>query len=179
MREHGATPSPAAERQFFEHLPVELEQAVLESDHTMYPGVGALLNALTDHESCLVGLVTGNIETCARIKLRLFDLERHFRFGGYGNDHADRAQIARIAVARARDHVGRGGHIHRVCLVGDSLSDVAAAKANGALSIAVTTGWHEGTELSAAGADHVLQDLSDTRQLLQLLGAAREGAGTP
>lgn len=178
MREHGATPSPADDSRFFEQLPVELEQTVLESNHTLYPGVGELLDTLTGHEGCLVGLVTGNIETCARIKLRLFDLERHFRFGGYGDDHADRAEITRIAVSRARAHAGDGGHIHSVCLIGDSLSDVAAARANDALSIAVTTGWHEGAELRAAGADHVLRDLSDTRRLLQLMGVTREGCGT-
>jgi phosphoglycolate phosphatase-like HAD superfamily hydrolase len=53
--------------------------------------------------------------------------------------------------------------------IGDSPRDVAAAKTGGARSIAVASGRSTVTELSDAGPDAVLTDLSDPAALLRLL----------
>lgn len=170
MQEQGHGATEEQERKFFEHLPLELERTIVEAEHRLHPGAGELLELLSRDPRCLLGLVTGNIQACAIIKLRQFDLQTHFGFGGFGDDHADRAELARLAIERARAHLKAGQEIERVFLVGDALSDVRAAKAVGATSIAVTTGSHGRKELLAAGADHVVPDLSDTRGLLSVLG---------
>jgi len=176
VREHGQAVRAEDERRFFEALPRHLERLVRDAPHTLHRGVRRLLGVLHEHPRSLVGLVTGNIESCAHIKLDQFGLGAFFDFGGYGSDHENREEIARIALARARERLASGQRIGSVFLVGDALSDVAAAKAVGAQSLAVTTGWHGRDELMAAGADAVLNDLSELDRILSILGLKqREG----
>src|SRR5216683_2622087 len=49
----------------------------------------------------LLGLVTGNVEAAAHIKLHRARLNRFFSFGGYGSDSDDRAELTRQALERA------------------------------------------------------------------------------
>ena len=49
----------------------------------------------------LLGLVTGNVEAAAHIKLHRARLNRFFSFGGYGSDSTDRGELTRIALERA------------------------------------------------------------------------------
>jgi phosphoglycolate phosphatase-like HAD superfamily hydrolase len=174
MEEHGQEPTRADEERFFDHLPEELEEAISESEHTLHPGSREILQALERRGDCVVGLVTGNIRSCAMIKLRAFQLDHYFRFGGFGDDHAHRGDIARAAVERAGNHVPEGSQITAITLIGDALSDVAAAKEIGARSIAVGTGWHGREELVEAGADVVLDDLGDTARVCEALGVSGE-----
>lgn len=51
-------------------------------------------------------------------------------------------------------------------------SYVEAAKPNGFVSIAVATGGFDFQALEKAGADYVFEDFSDSRRLLEVLGAA-------
>ena len=57
-----------------------------------------------------------------------------------------------------------------VLVIGDTVLDVACARAAGARSIAVATGPSGIDALQAAGADVVVEDLSDTAGFLRLLG---------
>ena len=106
----------------------------------------------------LQGLLTGNEERCARLKLRSagFAAER-FTFGAFGHEHADREQLARLAATRRP-----GRHV----VIGDTPRDIQAARAIGALAIAVCTGFAERRALVDAGPDHVLDDLSALLALL-------------
>ena len=54
-------------------------------------------------------------------------------------------------------------------MVGDSVSDVEAGRANGVNTVAVATGHYGVEALRASGATYVLEDLSDTRRVLQVL----------
>jgi phosphoglycolate phosphatase-like HAD superfamily hydrolase len=56
-----------------------------------------------------------------------------------------------------------------VVVVGDTPLDVACAAASGARSLAVATGGYDVDALRAAGADMVMEDLGDTRQVLRAL----------
>jgi len=161
IREHGREPTPADETAFFAQLPLELERALAEPDRTparAFPGVVDLLERLGRRRDCVLGLVTGNIESCAWIKLRHLGLHAPFTLGAFGHEHGDRNEIARLALQRAeRRH---GGPFRRRFLIGDTPNDIRAARAIGAVSIAVATGGHPAAELQAAGADHVLEDLA-------------------
>src|SRR5215471_19585240 len=78
-----------------------LHQTVQESgDYRVLPGVEDLLPRLVD-EGYLLGLITGNLEAAAHIKLHRANLNRFFSFGGYGSDSSDRAEVTRIAMRRA------------------------------------------------------------------------------
>lgn len=161
IREHGREPVAEDEAAFFARLPVELERALAEPDRAparAFPGVVDLLERLGRRPDCVLGLVTGNIERCAWIKLRHLDLHAPFTLGAFGHEHGDRNEIARLARQRAeRRH---GGPFQRMFLIGDTPNDIRAAHAIGAVAIAVATGGHPAADLHAAGADHVLEDLA-------------------
>jgi phosphoglycolate phosphatase-like HAD superfamily hydrolase len=122
--------------------------------YQVLPGVGAALDLLAER-GATVGLATGNVERGAEIKLARGDLWRRFRFGGYGSDAADRAELVARAIARA------GAPFERVVVIGDTERDVAAAHACNAQAIGVATGPCSTAELAAAGADWTLETLDE------------------
>jgi phosphoglycolate phosphatase-like HAD superfamily hydrolase len=109
----------------------------------------------------MLGLVSGAMEGAARVKLGRGRLNRFFLFGGYGTDSPDRAKLTTIAIERAsmlHDHTLDPSHVY---VVGDTPNDVAAARAAGAVAVAVASGSHSVEELESTGADHVLATLAD------------------
>jgi phosphoglycolate phosphatase len=140
-----------------EHLP----QAIAESTgYRVLDGVVELLPRL----SCsgyLLGLTTGGVESAARFKLARAHLNRYFAFGGYGSDSTDRAELTRRAIERAAELHGSALDPGRCLVVGDTPLDIAAARAAGAVSVAVATGHFDADELREAGADHVLDSLEE------------------
>ena len=169
---HGHAPSRAEIDAFFERLAVELEKNMATATLTLYPGVRELLATLSDDPRALVGLLTGNIEAGAHIKLKHFDLHGHFVLGAFGHEHGDRCEIARLACQRAEQHAG-GKRITARYVIGDTPNDIAAARAISAVCIAVATGKFSAQTLLDSGADHAVEDLSDTRHVLGLIGLSR------
>ncbi len=64
------------------------------------PGVNELLTELIE-QGYLLGIVTGNVEAAAHIKLHRANLNRFFSFGGYGSDSDERGELTKIALKRA------------------------------------------------------------------------------
>ncbi|MCX6998561.1 MAG: haloacid dehalogenase-like hydrolase [Kiritimatiellaeota bacterium] len=168
----GARLTSAARRSFFAALPVELERRVAGAELIRHPGAAELLARLAADERVALGLVTGNIEACARIKLRTADVLRYVARGAFGDEHADRGDIARLALRRVAASLAPGERLAGVFLIGDTPYDIAAARAIGATSLAVATGKFDVAALRAAGADHGLADLADTTAALHILGLA-------
>src|SRR5438477_628544 len=103
LRLHEFDPTPqriaAFVEAYLEHLPAHLTR--LQGQPC--PGVIELLPRLAHLH---LGLLTGNVERGARHKLRHFGLSDYFRFGGFGDRHADRDDVARSALDAIREHVG-------------------------------------------------------------------------
>jgi phosphoglycolate phosphatase len=127
------------------------------------PGMPELLSALGD--GVTVGLVTGNFEAVARLKLARAGLGQWFRAapGGFGSDSEDRAALPAIARRRA-GKVAR----EQTIVIGDTPRDIACARVDGVRCIAVTTGQYGPDEL--AGADAVARDAGELRSKLEALG---------
>ena len=109
----------------------------------------------------ILGLVSGAMEGAARVKLGPGQLGRHFVFGAYGSDSADRGEVTKLAVAKA-------GHLHghklsrsEVYVVGDTPLDIEAAHAADATAIGVATGNYTVEQLRAAEADYVLGSMAE------------------
>jgi phosphoglycolate phosphatase-like HAD superfamily hydrolase len=128
---------------------------------TLYPGVRQLVETLAARDDVVVGLLTGNIEAGARIKLRPTGLWPHFRLGAYGSDDADRTRLPLVAANRAERLVGRTFRGPDTVIIGDTPRDIVCARAFGATAIAVATGWHSIEDLTAHRPDHVFADFSD------------------
>ena len=123
----------------------------------LLPGVLETLEALDGRVA--VGLLTGNWEAGARIKLGRFGLNRFFPIGAFGEEGADRSDFPPRAIERAQRHYGESFRPEETVIVGDSLLDVACARAHGVRALAVATGRTPAAALAAAGADWVVGDL--------------------
>jgi len=121
------------------------------------PGVIDALDTLASDPTFIVGLLTGNFERGAEIKLARFDLWHRFAFGAFGDTHVDRRDLVPVALSRAHD---RGLTPSRVVIVGDTPLDVDCAHAHGARAVAVATGNYGVRELEATGAEIVTPTLT-------------------
>ena len=136
----------------------ELERALAAAPaFRVLPHVHDTLDWLSTQPTA-VGIATGNTATGARIKLERAGLAPRFTFGGYGCDSASRAALVARAIERAPACAKE-----RIVVVGDTLHDVAAARACGVKVVAVATGSCSREVLDAAGADVVMDDLSGLR----------------
>lgn len=133
------------------------------------PGVRELLARLHARDDVFLGLLTGNFEAGARIKLGHFGLWEYFRCGAFGDDAADRNALVPFAVSRARECGLSDAAPGNVFVVGDTPHDVGCALAAGATPIGVATGSFSVAELRASGADVVFSDLSDVAAFDALL----------
>jgi phosphoglycolate phosphatase-like HAD superfamily hydrolase len=133
------------------------------------PGIASLLELLKNDESILLGLLTGNIREGARGKLAHYGLWNHFALGGFGDEHFDRNDVALAAKAAIAAHLGEGGAVKELWVIGDTPLDIRCARHIGAHVAAVGTGWHALEELAASEPDILLADLSDPTPLLNAL----------
>ncbi len=148
---------------FFERLERDLAEALAGATVTAVPGASPLVRKLTGRSDVALGLLTGNARRCARLKLAAAGFDPGwFRFGGYGDEFADRCDIARAAVDRAPAPAG----VRRTfCVLGDTPADVGAARAIGARALTVAGVRFSRVDLVRAGADLVVDDLNDTNGL--------------
>jgi phosphoglycolate phosphatase len=147
---------------YLRHLP----RCLGTGNGRVLPGIAHLLELLRQRDDVAVGLLTGNVRAGARVKLGHFGLFEHFAFGGFGDHHHDRDDVAREALAEARQHLNGAVAPERVWVIGDTPLDVRCARAIGACAVAVTTGWHGRDELAESRPDLLLDDLSDPEPLL-------------
>jgi len=132
------------------------------------PGMRKLLAELTGDERVRLSLVTGNLETIARIKLRRAGIGVYFPSGqgGFGSDSEDRTMLPAVARRRA----GSDAHPwprERTVVIGDTARDLACARADGCRCVAVETGPHGAGDL--AGADAVVSDGRTLRPALEAM----------
>jgi phosphoglycolate phosphatase len=142
---------------YLKHLP----EAVAGSEgYRVMPGIEQLLDRLIDG-GLLLGLVTGNIEAAAHIKLARANLNRFFGFGGYGSDSADRTEVTRAALGRG-ELVSGGTLTNGACIgVGDTPRDVIACHGAGIRVVGVATGSYSVAQLRDAGADFALGNVEN------------------
>jgi phosphoglycolate phosphatase len=133
------------------------------------PGVSALLEALRSPDTVQT-VLTGNTAANAAVKLAAFDLGRwlDLEVGAYGSDDPDRNALVEVALTRVERKYGPVDRC-RVWVVGDTPLDAACAKAGGVHCLLVASGFATRDALDAAGADHVVDDLTDTAAILSLL----------
>jgi len=136
-----------------------LQREISNPKGYVQPGVVELLDALRETDGYWLGLLTGNIERGARIKLGAFNLNGYFPIGAFGDDSEDRNNLLPIAVERLREMTGIDIGYNDCIVVGDTQLDVECAKPFGAISVAVATGPYQYESLLETGADYVLRDL--------------------
>jgi phosphoglycolate phosphatase-like HAD superfamily hydrolase len=165
---HGIEPTRSNEDRLRDAYLARLPDALRERPGQTCPGIPDLLAALRPRGGVVLGLLTGNVRRGAAHKLGHFGLWDYFACGGFGDDHLDRDDVARAAVAEVRSHLGRAFAPEDVWVIGDTPLDVRCARAVGAKAVAVATGWHPADELAAHAPDYLLADLSNPDELLRI-----------
>ncbi len=162
---------PDAETALFARYPDYLHEE-LRSERAglrVLPGVPQLLDHLHAHPDFHLGLLTGNLERTALLKLEKVGLAHYFPIGGYGSDCHQRENLGRFAVERATRHYGTSYAPEQVWIVGDTERDVQAARAIQARVLAVATGRYSRGELEEHLPDACLDDLAALEVVLQEL----------
>lgn len=151
-----------------DHYLPHLERTLDRARMRLLPGVAEALQRLAPRPDVELGLLTGNWEAGARTKLSRFDLNRFFPFGAFGGDGGGfrRSELPPIALARAAQRRGSPVAAAETLIIGDSLQDIACARANGIKVLAVATGKTPAAALADAGADWVVPELGAAADLL-------------
>ena len=152
---------------YLEHLPECLKNV----QGKILPGIKQMLDELKSKGDCAVGLLTGNLRAGAKIKLSHFDIFDHFQFGGFGDHHLDRDDVAREALAEIHARIDKDFDRAKVWVLGDTPLDIKCARAIGAKVLAVATGWHTTKELESHRPDLVFEDLTDFEMVLERIFA--------
>lgn len=138
----------------------------------LYPGVASLLEELHARDDALVGLLTGNLERGAQLKLGAAGIDvSRFGPGAYGSDAVARSDLPAIAARRAAPLMGRVPHGEEIVILGDTPADMTCGNGVGARAIGVATGWHSREELEAHGAYQVFEDFSDPAPVIEAIYA--------
>ncbi|MBI5059758.1 haloacid dehalogenase-like hydrolase [candidate division KSB1 bacterium] len=162
-----------AYQEFRPHYLRELPACIAASERKrLLPGVPELLSALAaSSDQPALALGTGNMEDGARLKIGHFDLNRYFPVGGFGDRHEVRTEIMRDAVANSCVHYARNFDLNNTWVIGDTIYDIEGGRAIGARTLGVATGGaFSADQLRAAEGDVVIDDLSDTRAVLDIFG---------
>lgn len=139
-------------------------------DITTCPGVESLLARLRVRDDVMVGLLTGNAETTAPLKLTAAGIDpAQFVVGAYGSDDLDRNNLPKIALQRANELTAEVLTADNVVIVGDTPADVQCARVGMARSVAVASGWHSADTLLQYQPDYLFTNLSDTEAVLSVL----------
>ena len=133
-------------------------------------GVVELLDVLEAREDVVLGLLTGNVEPGARVKLSAAGIDPdRFRVNAFGSDHEDRPQLPAIAQRRASETLGFDIAGERVIVIGDTPADIACGRSLGARAIGVASGHYTVEELQAHDPYAVVPSLADTAKLLETI----------
>lgn len=150
---------------------ITLLQAEIDrsNSYIIHKGIPELLEHMHGEEGFYLGLLTGNIEKGARMKLEPFGLNRYFPIGAYGSDSASRMDLPEIAADRGKSHFKIDFRPQDVTIIGDSIYDVQCARGYGAKSVAVNTGSTDKELLLEENPDYFFEDLSALDSVIEAI----------
>jgi phosphoglycolate phosphatase-like HAD superfamily hydrolase len=139
----------------------------------VHRGIPQLLDVLEQRSDVVLGLLTGNIEPGARVKLDAASLRPHrFRVGAFGSDHEKRDELPAIARARASALLERDIDGEALVIIGDTPNDIHCGRGVCARAIAVATGGYSVDALAEHSPAAVFGDLSDTDRVVDAILSA-------
>ena len=153
---------------YLEILPLELQAG---PQGRVLPGILELLETLRLRPDAAQGLLTGNLERGARIKLTHFKVWHYFQFGAYADDSPSRNDLGPHALRRAKEKHAVEFTPDRTFIIGDTPHDIECGQVIGARTIAVATGKYSRAELAALQPTAVFENFADTAAFLRVINA--------
>ena len=169
LRRHGLDPEPENIAALLDEYLTHLPSRMTERNGFLMPGIISLLEELHTKPEAVLGLLTGNVERGAKIKLTHYGVWHFFEFGAYADDHHDRNELGKFAQASALAKHGEEFPPERIYVIGDTPRDIECGRAIGAQTVAIATGQYSVDELSVYKPDHLFEDFSDTAAVVQVL----------
>jgi phosphoglycolate phosphatase len=169
LAKHGISISEENIDRFTEAYFVRLTKNLSKNAGTVLPGIKELLNAI-DAVASAKGLLTGNIERGARLKLKSLGLSNRFEFGAFSDDSFNRNDLGPFAKARAEVMYNQAFAGDAVYVIGDTPRDIVCGKAFGARTVAVATGHYGTDDLALHKPDFIFEDFSSTSSVMEAFG---------
>jgi phosphoglycolate phosphatase-like HAD superfamily hydrolase len=170
LEKHGAPVTAENAHSFLDIYLRWLAEELPRREGRVLPGVLELLERLAKQPNTTLGLLTGNLERGAQLKLEHYDLWRFFTFGAFADDHHDRNELGAFALSRALEGTGISFSGTQVDVIGDTGHDIACGQAFGARTIAVATGSWSREQLAEHRPDFLFDDLSNVDEVIKTLG---------
>ena len=114
----------------------------------LYPGAAAALADLARREDVVLGIATGKSQRGVRLVLGHHGLLDHFITIKTADDAPSKPDPGMVLAAMRE----AGAEAESTIVVGDTVYDIAMARAAGAAGVGVTWGYHPGAALERAGA---------------------------
>jgi phosphoglycolate phosphatase-like HAD superfamily hydrolase len=133
-------------------------------------GVPELLDELEPRKDVILGLLTGNVETGARMKLKAAGIDPdRFKINAFGSDHEHRPRLPAIAQRRASEMLGLDIAGDRLVVIGDTPADIDCGRSLGAKAIGVASGHYTVEQLESHNPYAVFSSLKDTERVLETI----------
>ncbi len=139
------------------------------NDAKVFPGVKEILEELNRMENIYLGLITGNIEQGARIKLSPFDINKYFPFGAFGSDAIYREELVDIAVERAEQLYNNSFFGKNIVIIGDTVNDVLCGRKVGAKSIAIVNHSEFIEDIKKANPDFLFTGFKNVNKVIEAI----------
>jgi phosphoglycolate phosphatase len=130
-------------------------------DPELCPSILELVTRL-HQKGKVLGVVSGNLQAIGWLKLEKAGLKPMFSFASFSGERELRVDIFRHGLKQARQMVGEEAPTF---FVGDTPSDIEAARATGTPIIALATGIYSFSELISSGPDACLACATDLLEL--------------
>jgi phosphoglycolate phosphatase-like HAD superfamily hydrolase len=176
LREEGFTPERIfAKKEILLEIFKSEMLAALEKGGEPYEvlsGVRKILDETAKNPRFVNALLTGNLSVAAEIKLKSVGLWHYFENAPnvFGETSHDRRHLAAAAGRLFGDFYKFDFKPEQFIVIGDTPNDIACARAFNARAVIVATGRnHSPQELAAFEPDVLLEDLRDTKKVLEVL----------
>ena len=144
---------------------------------TILSGVKPLLSRLKG-EGYMMGIVTGNIEPIAQMKMSKMGLDGIFDFGVFADGSNRKKDMILQAIKKANSISGRKFTPKNTLYFGDTAIDVQEARHASVKMLALATGHHAYEILRKESPDYLLENLSNTSAVMRIIDRI-ESRSTP
>jgi phosphoglycolate phosphatase len=155
----GVSPADFEQRlpRLIDHMCDDVQRNAAGMRVEVCPGIPELLARLREAGK-LLGVVSGNLEPIGWAKVGAAGLRGFFAFGCFSGRNEERADIFREGIGQVHRRLGPAA---TVCVIGDTPSDVHAARQASIPIISVATGIFPCEELRALAPDECVSSCSE------------------
>ena len=171
LLKHGLPETPENLTAFYDGYLHHLSALLPQLQGHLLPGILPLLDELQARGDIVLGLLTGNLQRGAELKLTHYGVWHYFECGAYADDHHDRNELGSFARKRATERHGVEFTPTNIYVLGDTPHDITCARAIGARVVAIATGNFTRAQLAEHQPDWLFDDLSDLATVLSAIAA--------